>query len=149
LLQDVDLAAGEDPLGGKLSGELLELQVSFSDIEADEVGVKVHVGGGQETVIGYDAKKKEVFVDRTKSGLNFRPEFPARHAAKVAAPNNTVLLHVWVDRSSVELLAQGGLVSITDRVYPDPKNQGVTLYALGGNAKVKRLYAWKLKSAWR
>jgi fructan beta-fructosidase len=109
----------------------------------------VRVGNGQETVIGFDPKKQEVFVDRTKSGLNFHREFPARHAAPVPAPNRAVLLHVWLDRSSVEVLAQGGLASITDRIYPDAGNVGVSVYAVGGKARVKQMFAWKLKSSWK
>jgi sucrose-6-phosphate hydrolase SacC (GH32 family) len=54
-----------------------------------------------------------------------------------------------VDRSSVEALGQGGLVSITDRIYPPPGAQGVELYAKGGRAKLVTLNARKLKSAWR
>jgi fructan beta-fructosidase len=148
ILQDVVINEGDDPLKGRLKGDALELQIEFTNVEADEVGLKVRVGDGQETVIGFDARKKEVFVDRTKSGLNFHKEFAARHAAKVVAPNNSMLLHVWVDRSSVELLAEGGLVSITERIYPDARSQGVSVYATGGKARVKHLFAWKLKSVW-
>ena len=149
-LTDVTVGEGEDPLKGRLSGDALELRAVFTDVRADEVGFKVRVGGGEETVVGYDVKKKEVFVDRTKSGKNFHDKFAARHAAKVAAgADGRVILHVWVDRSSVEVLGQAGLVSITDRIFPDPGSRGVSVYARGGTAKAAMLMGWKLNSVWR
>ena len=149
VLNDVWVAPGEDPLKGKLSGETIALAVVFDNVEAEEVGLKVRAGGGKETVIGYDAKKKQLFVDRTNSGLNFHKEFPARHVAPMPQAGGEVQLQVWIDRSSVEVLAQGGLVSITDRIYPEAGATGVALYAKGGRVKVQSLNARKLKSAWR
>ena len=152
-LTDVVVGEGEggDPLKGKLSGDALELRAVFSEIEADEVGFKVRVGEGEETVVGYDVRNGEVFVDRTKSGKNFHEKFPARHAVKAEpGARGRVLLHVWVDRSSVEVLGQAGLVSITDRIFPDPESRGVSVYAKGGKgrAKAEMLTGMKLKSAW-
>jgi fructan beta-fructosidase len=149
-LLDVAVGPGDDPLRGKVTGDALELTALFSGIRADEVGFKVRTGNGQETVVGFDAKNKQVFVDRTKSGLNFHKEFPARHAAPVeVAPGGSVMLQVWVDRSSVELLANGGRVSITDRIFPDPASQGVSVYAAGGTARARGIRVVKLNSAWR
>lgn len=150
-LTNVSVGEGEDPLKGMLAGDALELRAVFTDVEADEVGFKVRVGEGEETVVGYDVKKQEVFIDRTKSGKNFHEKFPARHAVKAEpGARGRVLLQVWVDRSSVEVLGQAGHVSITDRIFPDPKSQGVSVYAKGGKgrAKAEMLMGWKLKSAW-
>ena len=148
-LRDQELAPGKDPLKGQVTGDALELVLVLEDVRAEEVGLKVAVGEGKETVVGYDAKNKQMFVDRTKSGVDFHKEFPSRNAAPVPDAGGGVLLHVWLDRSSVEVLGQGGLVSITDRIYPPPGARGVELYARGGTAKVVSLYVRKLKSAWR
>jgi len=56
---------------------------------------------------------------------------------------------VLVDRSSVELIGDDGLVSITERIFPEPGSRGVSTFAVGGGAKLVSLRAWKLKSAWR
>ena len=148
-LKDVALTPGRDPLEGKLSGDALELVVVLEDVRAEEVGVKVAVGDGKETVVGYDVRKKLLFLDRTRSGMNFHHEFPARNTAPMPDAGGKVLLHVWLDRSSVEVLGLGGLVSITQRIYPPPGARGVELYAKGGNAKLVTLNARKLKSAWK
>lgn len=35
----------------------------------------------EETVIGYDVRKAELFVDRSKSGqVDFNPQFPGKHS---------------------------------------------------------------------
>ena len=148
-LADGSGEAWQDLRRGKVSGDALELLLEWEEGGAEEVGLKVLAGDGAETLIGYDAKKKELFVDRTKSGPNFHKEFPARHTAPFPAADGKVKLHVFVDRSSVEVLGQGGLVSITERVFPPPGANGVELYSKGGDAKPIRADVRKLKSAWR
>ena len=49
----------------------------------------------------------------------------------------------------MEVLGQAGLVSITDRIFPDPGSRGVSVYARGGTAKAAMLMGWKLNSVWR
>jgi fructan beta-fructosidase len=149
-VMDAEVAPGKDPLKGRgFSGEAYELIARFENVDAAEFGLKVRVGGGEETVIGYDAAKKELFVDRTKSGRKFHDAFPARHAVAMGSDGNRVALHILVDRSSVEVFGAGGTVCITDNIFPDAKSTGVEVYAKDGRAKLVLLTAIKLKSAWR
>lgn len=145
------VSADADPLRSKnISGDTLELVATFENVDAKEFGLKVGVGENQETLIGYDVAKNELFVDKTRSGkVDFHKEFAARHATPLVSGSKRVTMHVLVDRSSVELLGDGGLVAITERIFPDPRGQGVAAYAVGGRAKLVSLRAWKLKSAWR
>jgi fructan beta-fructosidase len=96
--RDRVLSPGKDPLKGSgVGGECVELMASFENIDAHEFGLRVRVGRGQETVVGFDALKQKLFVDRTKSGMNFHKEFAARHEAPVeGAPE--VRMSVLVDR---------------------------------------------------
>jgi fructan beta-fructosidase len=155
ILNDVTVGPEQDPLkdyvaSRGLAGDAMEIIAVFVNVDAEEFGFKLRTGKRQETVVGYDATKKEVFVDRTRSGHNFHNDFPARHAAKLEpGANGSVNLRVFLDRSSVEVLAGSGLVSISDRVFPDASSLGLSAYTKGGTVKAPMLFVHKLKSAWR
>jgi sucrose-6-phosphate hydrolase SacC (GH32 family) len=53
-----------------------------------------------------------------------------------------------VDRSSVEVFANDGEVTLTDRIYPLRHSEGIELYSLNGNGKIESLSIWKLASVW-
>jgi fructan beta-fructosidase len=136
--------------GKGVTGDALEILAEFEIGGAVEVGLEVRKSVNETTRIGYDAARREVFIDRTRSGnANFDVQnFPGRHAAPLTPSDNRVRLHVFVDRSSVEVFADGGRVTLTDRIFPSPQSQGVELYAKGGGAKCLSMEVWRLKSAW-
>jgi sucrose-6-phosphate hydrolase SacC (GH32 family) len=149
-VQDVVVSPDSDPLKDrKFSGDTYELIARFENVDAREFGFKLRVGDGQETVVGYDVARKELFVDRTRSGQNFHNEFPARHAVAMEPSGSQVALHILVDRSSVEVLGAGGTVCITDVIFPDPQSNGLSVYARDGRARLVMLNVSKLNSAWR
>src|SRR5207249_955361 len=48
-----------------IAGKALELSVELEAGSANEFGLKVRTGKGEETVIGIDRKAEQLFVDRT------------------------------------------------------------------------------------
>jgi fructan beta-fructosidase len=130
------------------AGDAVEIVAEFTPRDARQFGLKVCVGPGQETVVGYDVARREMFVDRTKSGNSgFHRDFPGRHAAPLtASPDGRVKLHVLVDRYSVELFGNDGESVITDLIFPGEKSRGVQVYCDGGGADYS-LDLWHLKAA--
>jgi sucrose-6-phosphate hydrolase SacC (GH32 family) len=121
----------------------------FEPGTADEFGLKVRTGRGEETVIGVAVRAGRLFVDRTRSGeVGFHKEFAARHTAPLSLEGGRVRLRVLVDWSSVEVFANDGSVVLTDQVFPSPASEGVALYAVGGAARLVSLEAWPMSSAW-
>jgi sucrose-6-phosphate hydrolase SacC (GH32 family) len=59
-----------------------------------------------------------------------------------------VKLHIFLDRSSVEVFVDDGEVVLTDRMYPSPGSDGIELYSKEGQGKVLSLSIWKLGSIW-
>jgi len=97
--------------------------------------------------VGFDPVHREVFVDRTRSGeVSFSKDFPGRFSAKVEQSAG-IKLHVFVDRSSVEVFVNDGERVLSDRIYPLPGSDGIELYGSGG--KVVSLTIWKLYSVWK
>ena len=130
-------------------GKALEIKAELRPRSAERSGLKVRVGNGEETVIGYDAASKEVYVDRTRSGdVGFSRAFPGIHRAPLAARHGTVRLRILVDWSSVEVFGDRGQAVITDQVFPRATSTSVELFAEGGTATVDSLRIHSLRSSW-
>ncbi len=107
----------------------------------------VRKGPGEETLVGIDRRAGTVFVDRFRSGVSgFSPHFAGRHFVRLSS-NDTVpvRLHLLVDATSVEVFAEGGRAVLTDQIFPKRESRGVSLFAWGGNARLKSLQSWKLR----
>jgi fructan beta-fructosidase len=113
--------------------ETFELQSTIPLGTTDEVGWRILATGGNSTIIGYDRQAREVFVDRTNSGIvRFSEKFPERTAAPLSLPDQILRLDILVDRCSVEVFADGGRIAITSLVFPLPAAYGIEMYARGG-----------------
>ncbi len=136
----------------KLSGmksEIYEFEAELEPGHADEIGFRLRKSKEAETLVGFDAVHGEVYVDRTHSGeTSFSKDFPGSFSAKVEQ-STSIKLHVFVDRSSVEVFVNDGERVLSDRIYPPPGSDGIELYAKGSGARVVSLTIWKLNSAWR
>jgi fructan beta-fructosidase len=129
-------------------GDTLEIEAELAPVDAKEMGFRLRKGGSEETVLGLTPENKEVFVDRTRSGeVSFAPEFPGRHKT-VLRQSSRVKLHIFLDRSSVEVFVNDGEEVLTDRIYPSPGSDGIELYSDAGKGKVLSLSIWKLGSIW-
>lgn len=133
-----------------VKGTTLEIEAEITPRGAKEFGFKVRKGRSQATVVGVDPQKSQLFVDRTRSGdTSFDPRFPGRQTAPLdLISGQPVKLHIFVDRSSIEVFANDGEAVISDLIFPSPSSQALELYSKGGDPQVVKLDIWKLKSAW-
>jgi len=129
-------------------GDALEIVAEFEPGTAAEVGLRVRRGENEETVVGYDTAAKQLFVDRARSGKSdFKPGFAGRSAGPLKPAGNRVKLHLFIDRSSVEVFGNEGEAVLSELIFPRPESQGLQLYSRGGDARLVRLEIWKLKPA--
>jgi fructan beta-fructosidase len=132
-----------------LRGEVYEFEAELQSGRADEIGLRLRKGKDEETLVGFDAAQEEVFIDRTRSGeVSFSKDFPGRHTARLGK-SASVKLHVFVDRSSVELFANDGERVLSDRVYPHRGSDQIEFYAKGAGGRVVSLKVWQLDSVWK
>lgn len=54
-------------------------------------------------------------------------------------------MHIILDRSSVELFGNDGLVAITDLIFPDRSDNGAGAYVDGDPPKIISLNMWTLQ----
>jgi hypothetical protein len=115
------------------------------------MGLKVLTNAnGDETVVSYDIAAGTLSIDRTKSGAAAAAlaGFPGVHSAPVALRDGRLNLRILVDRSLVEVFAQGGERTIADQVYPTPGSDGLKLFAEGGAATLETLDIRELRTTW-
>ena len=122
------------------AGETVKLDVVLDPGTARRAGVVVRSGAGERTVVGYDARTRELYVDRRGSGnVGFHPAFAGVQRAPLVPRNGRVRLQIYVDRSSVEVFADGGRVTVTDLIFPSAGSDAIELFADGGTATFSRL----------
>ncbi len=158
--EDQQINEGDDFLSVEnVRGNQLEIVAEFvyraietpaeAEQLASEFGIKVFEGEDQETVIGYDVASQSVFVDRTQSGdTTFSENFAARTIGLMPSDDGIVRLRIFVDHSSVEVFGNDGYVSMTNRIFPDQRKDGVEIYAIGGPVTLRALDIYPVKSIW-
>ncbi len=138
---------GTEAIAGSEAG-LLEFSGTLALNDASAAGLTIkHGDGDKATIIGYDATREVLYVDRTRSGISdFHEDFAAIHEAPLKLSDGQLALHVFVDRSSVEVLADGGLVSITDRIFPEEATHSLALWSNEGSVDANSVSVWSLRS---
>jgi fructan beta-fructosidase len=103
-------------------------------------GFELARGAGERTVVGVDAARGAIFLDRSASGsVDFSDAFVGRVERPWPAPGASVHLTVLVDRTSVEVFADDGVTVISASIYPTLDARGLAAFAEGGPATVRDL----------
>lgn len=117
-------------------------------IEANGFGICVRVGNGEATAIGYAPKSNTLFVDRTHAGeSDFNEQFAAIHTAPLKITGGLLKLHIFVDRSSVEVFAQDGLITFSERIFPSEQSVGIELFAQKTAVTFRKIDVYELNAA--
>ena len=125
---DVALNPGENPLEG-LSGELLDVRAEIEPGKASEVGLTL-----RGVPVEYAVKAKELRCRGRKAALE--------------PIDGTITLQILVDRTSVEVFANGGKVVMSFAFPLSPQDRSLAAFAREGKATLKSLDLWELKSIW-
>jgi fructan beta-fructosidase len=129
--------------------ELFEICAEFQINPAVEsFGLRVRVGDHQATTIGYNVQQRKIFVDRTSSGQSsFNPGFARVHFTELASIDGIIRLQIFVDRSSVEVFCNDGVVVISDSIFPDEESHRMELFTEGGETIITMLDVYELRPA--
>jgi beta-fructofuranosidase len=133
-----------------VKGDALEIIARFRPMEGKSFGVVVRrsENGEEETLIGYDAEKKAIFVDASRSSLD---DSVARHIcyANLELKDNALILHIYLDRSVIEAFVNNK-IALSTRVYPTRRDSvGVGLFSKGGKTELEKFEAYELGSIWK
>jgi sucrose-6-phosphate hydrolase SacC (GH32 family) len=144
------LAPGTTVLAPAL-GSAADLVVDLEARDARQFGLELHRGVRpdgtlQKTVLGYDTRRGEIWLDRTASGeTGFSAAFPSVQRYPVPLVNGRLRLRVVLDAGSVEVFAGSGEAVLTDVVLPDPALTALAAFSDDGSARVVSLTAYPLR----
>jgi beta-fructofuranosidase len=138
----------------EVDGDCTEIEIEIDLGDAHQAGIRVRAAtdGSEQTVIGYDRDKQELFSDTrassidpaTSSGLGFRRNRGVESGQLILANQEPLRLRVYIDASVVEIFANGR-ASISDRVYPtNAATVGIGLFSNGGTAHLRSMTVWHL-----
>lgn len=137
-------------LPGEPGGDVLEIEATIEPGSAHSVGLVLRAApdGAEQTLLGFDPHTSELWMDRTRSSLDSSAAGDRRAGPLRLEPGEPLELHVYLDRSTIEVIANRR-ACITGRCYPTRDDSiGVVPFAQGGNAKLETLDLWTLKSIW-
>ena len=141
-LKDASLVKTNGLLAGRPWSETLDIVAELRTEGSLDTGVELRQGPAHGTRVGYDAGKGVVYIDRRHSGaLTIHPEFAARHEAPLKLRDGVLRLRILLDRCSVEVFADDGRVVLTDLIFPEPGDRGLSVYG----ASLTSLDVWRLK----
>lgn len=132
----------------------VEIDATVESAGATEVSLNVleHPDGTEITPITYDFEAETLTIDHTSSSAeNDRPKADSRPATRsVDVPTNddgSVNIHVFVDRSIVEVFANGREF-VVSRVYPTLGKSNNYSIDADGNVRLRSLNAYQMGPIW-
>jgi sucrose-6-phosphate hydrolase SacC (GH32 family) len=115
-----------------------------------EFGIKLRCSpdGEEQTRLVYDKVQERLVVEPNQSSLSTVVDRDMRKAPLSLGKNGLLKLHIFLDRSVLEVFANEH-TCLVSRIYPTrPDSLGLDLFARNGSAKLKTLDIWEMKSIW-
>jgi len=159
-----NLTVGDDetvPLDG-IAGNTMELLLEIDPGDAEAFGLKVCASPDrqEETIIEYNPSAAELTIDLEKSSMDKsikhysytmfwrrgqkNPVVTKQVAPFELKPGEKLELRIFIDRSIIEIFANGRQC-ITQRIYPTREDStGIGLFSKGGSMTVESLRAWDM-----
>ena len=137
----------------QVKGDALEIAAEFAPVAQDEteafgLAVRCSPNGAEQTLILYDPHAGRLLVERSRSSLNPDVAHGTLQGPLDLAGGESLRLHVFLDRSVLEVFANGRFC-LTARIYPaQPDSLGVGLVDGGGRSELQHLAIWEMKSIW-
>jgi fructan beta-fructosidase len=125
------------------------LNINSSETDATEFGLIFSNRLGEQLVTGYNRLTNQFFTDRIKSGkTDFSPEFAKVHYAPRISKDGIINLNLFLDHSSLELFADGGLSILTDVFFPTENFDQVRFFEKDGKTTKQDITIYDLQSTW-
>lgn len=134
----------------QITGDTLEIgatiRIPDPQMTAFELAMRQAPDGSEKLVLQYQGQDQALTLDRNSAGIGDRGTYSAPLAL---SSDNTIELHLYLDRSSLEVFANDGQLAATTRFYPHwQESLGLALTSTGGSIMVQSLDIWELRSIW-
>jgi fructan beta-fructosidase len=131
-----------------ISPATCELDLEFTPNSKEvELVIELSNSKGESFKIGYDGANNRFFCDRMKSGnLDFSPKFATQvDFAPRFSTHKTIKMHLFFDRASCELFADGGEVAMTEIFFPSEDFSRLTISVNNGDVVLQRADLFEIK----
>ena len=98
----------------------------------------------EETEIGYDAAKNQVYVDKTRSGEASVKQDKMKQTIDLIRNAGKVKLEILFDKSSLEIFVNNGEQVLSTYIYPSDEANIVSAFATGGKSVIENAKIWDL-----
>ena len=150
-LEDLELKPEPTSLLDDVQGDSLEIVAEFELAGDAEFGLRLRCSpdGQEQTRIVYRSAQGQLVVERDESSVSPDVERSECMATVELAAGEPLRLHIFLDRSVLEVFANGGQTCLTTRIYPlRPDSLGLGLMLRSGQAKLRSMDVWVLASIW-
>jgi sucrose-6-phosphate hydrolase SacC (GH32 family) len=117
-------------------GDSVEIVLEFTLEDAQSVGLQMRRSADSKGAVKIEYDRTTLTVAGMKVPLPLDARRPQ------------LKLHVFLDKSVLEVYANDGRVCVTRVVYPEEQGQGLEVFANGGAASMATLDLWPLRSIW-
>lgn len=144
---DAPLIANGNNIFSVIKQNLTQYKLKFSTDQITNYSIVLSNEADEKLIIGFDKNNNRYFINRTKAGQNdFSKLFTGVAYAPRIADTQASNLELIIDRSSVELFADGGLSNLTSVFFP--KKPYTSLSILSNGMVIKNVEITPLKSIW-
>ena len=132
------------------SNGCMEIELEVKVEENGNFGLTFYNDKGEEYSIGFNALNNHFYSDRLRSGnKEFSKLFAkSQHIAPRFSKSETVKLHIYIDRSSIELFADEGESVLTDIFFPSNNFSNMYLFSHNGKSELLNCELHGLQSIW-
>lgn len=133
-----------------VASQQCEIEVSLGISDTAMGGIRIAAGHDHYLEFGYDAKKKVLYIDRSKTAnrsFNKTFEKMSRYEIPYTLNRNILKLRIFFDKSIAEIFVNDGERVFTAQLFPDEKDDGIEFFS-GGSASLAYCYVYEIKSVW-
>lgn len=134
-----------------VQGDSLEISVEFEFTEDAELGLVLRRSpdGQEQTHILFQAGKRQLTIDREQASASLETDRDSHTAPINLAAGQSLTLHIFLDRSVIEIFTDNGRTTLVSRIYPlRPDSLGIGLFSRQGRVNVKSINVWQMDSIW-
>jgi sucrose-6-phosphate hydrolase SacC (GH32 family) len=134
-----------------VTGTQVEIKLIWTPVEKSISGIHLAVGEKNPFIIGYDAERQKLFLDRKGTGdTSFNKNFAelSHYETLLNLKNKRISLNIFFDNSIVEIFAEDGTCVMTAQIFPSKKNNGIELFSENGTNSFEEVNIWQITSAW-
>ena len=133
-----------------VTSQQCEINVSMGISKDATAGLRIAAGNNQYLEIGYNSKKKVLYIDRSKTANQaFNKKFEKMSTYEIPYSfNGNLKLQVFFDKSIAEIFINDGERIFTTQFFPNENDNGIEFFCTSKFGSLAYCYVYEIKSIW-